>query len=69
MIEGLVGEYVDHATCNKCGTDLRNDHGYMLSDGTAICCRGDQCAMRVSQNKIVAQKAAGTWAPRWRKIN
>lgn len=46
--------------CSKCGTTINGDRGYILSDGTAVCRRGDKCSMRVT-------KSDETTKPRWRK--
>ena len=58
------GKYVP---CAKCGTGLRDDHGWAMDDGTVICKDAPACGLRQSHNEIEAAKAAGTWKPRWRK--
>lgn len=66
---GHVSDSVGHGEvvqCNKCGTDIRDDHGYALSNGTYICRSGDKCAMRQAKNRLAAMAAKGE-KPRWRK--
>lgn len=36
--------------CSKCGNILYGDRGYILSDGTAVCRRGDRCSMRATKS-------------------
>lgn len=68
-IKGFVGEYKNFANCNDCGCDLWNDNGYLMEDGTAVCVRQDKCFRRKISNSIAAEKAAGTWNPRWRQVS
>ena len=53
--------------CAKCGATLWNDHGWVLASGSVVCRREDKCFERSIKNKIDAEKAAGTWKPKWRK--
>jgi len=65
---GHVSDIAGHGKvvqCAKCGTDLRDDHGFALSDGTYIC-RSGKCSMRQAANRLAAMAARGE-KPRWRK--
>lgn len=58
-----VVDFIGHdkvMKCSKCGTTINGDRGYILSDGTAVCRRGDKCSMR-------ANKAPEDTKFRWRK--
>jgi hypothetical protein len=66
---GHVSDVAGHGKvvqCDKCGTDIRDDHGYALSNSTYICRDGQKCSMRQSKNKLAALAAQGK-KPRWRK--
>ena len=66
---GHVGDVAGHGRvvqCVKCDTDIRDDHGYALSNGTYICRGGDKCAMRQATARLAAMAARGE-KPRWRK--
>ena len=68
-IIGLVSDIAGHGKivqCAKCETDLRDDHGYALSNGAYICRSGDKCSMRQAKNRLAAMAARGE-KPRWRK--
>ena len=68
-IVGYVGDIAGLGTivqCAKCGTDIRDDHGFALDDHAYICRDGQKCSMRQSRNRIAAMAAQGQ-KPRWRK--
>jgi len=65
---GHVGDVAGHGKvvqCAKCETDLRDDHGFALDNGTYIC-RSGKCSMRQAKNRLAAMAARGE-KPRWRK--
>jgi hypothetical protein len=66
---GFVGEFQDSAICKLCGINLRNDHGWLFSDGSAECVHQSNCHIRQTRKSIEAAQAAGTYAPRWRNIS
>jgi len=66
---GYVGDIAGHGKivqCDKCGTDLRDDHGFALDNSTYICRDGQKCSMRQSRNRLAAMAAQGQ-KPRWRR--
>ena len=66
---GYISDSVGHGKvvqCVKCDTDLRDDHGYALSNGTYICRGGYKCAMRQAKIRLAVMAAKGE-KPRWRK--
>jgi hypothetical protein len=68
-IIGHVSDSVGHGEvvqCGKCGTDIRDDHGYALSNGTYICRGGDKCSMRQAKSRLATMAARGE-KPRWIK--
>jgi len=65
---GHVSDVAGHGKvvqCAKCDTDLRDDHGFALDNGTYIC-RSGKCSMRQAKNRLAAMAAQGE-KPRWRK--
>ena len=65
---GHVGDVAGHGKvvqCDKCDTDLRDDHGFALDNGKFIC-RSGKCSMRQAKNRLAAMAARGE-KPRWRK--
>ena len=67
-IVGHVGDAAGHGTvvpCTKCGTDLRDDHGFALSDSSYICRNGEKCSLRQTRTRLDALAAKGQ-KPRWR---
>ncbi len=67
-VVGHVSDVAGHGKvvqCAKCGTDLRDDHGFALDNGTYIC-RSGKCSMRQAKNRLAAMAARGE-KPRWRK--
>lgn len=68
-IVGHVGDVAGHGKvvpCAKCGTDIRDDHGFALSNGHYICRDGQKCSLRQTRASLEAMAAKGE-KPRWRK--
>lgn len=67
-IIGYIGEQTQAVVqCSKCGCELRDDHGFVLSNGQHICKNAVRCSLRQSRNRLDAAAANGE-VPRWRKV-
>ena len=68
-IVGLVGDIAglgNLVQCHKCGTNLRDDHGFALDDNSYVCRDGQKCSMRQSKNNLSKKSEKGE-KPRWRR--